>query len=244
MIGSPRAVRARYGAAQWGGIVSITVGTVCLTCKKSAPNVGDFGQLGEPSLVVSKQIHNGRKPGEFGPSFEYFYEALRGIGIFPYDLHRFREFLAAHEGHFLFTYAETEFERPEFLPEEVVEWERAQAEDGYPSLEEDDVFEEEQERRVAAGEFVMAGYEMMCTRCGVQHSTSSPELLRAARPLDVSPEAAAIFVERWGVYPDEGWNHRLMGIADPYEPFMEELIDFVRTHGTHGLRASLQTSAT
>jgi hypothetical protein len=220
--------------------VSITVGTVCVTCRKWAPSVGDFGYLGEPSLIVSDQIDTGY--GEVMPSFEYFYEALRGVGILPYDLHRFWEFLVAHEGHFLFMSAG--HERLDQLPPEVAAYRRERAEKKDNSdLMDCRAFEAEREQRVDAGEFVSSIYEMMCTRCGDKHTASTPEVLRAASPLTVSPEAAAIFVERWGVYPDGGWNHRLMGIVDPYETFMEKLVDFVRTHGTHGLRASVLTPA-
>jgi hypothetical protein len=50
----------------------------------------------------------------------------------------------------------------------------------------------------------------------------------------------AIFVKRWGSTLEPGWNHRLMGIADPWNPLMEQLVEFVTAHIDHGLRVRLQ----
>lgn len=208
--------------------MSIQYGITCLDCKVDAPGIGDGGFLGDPGLA---------KPGESppsmkgpNPSFGYFYDAFVGVGIRTYELECLHAFLIAHDGHRLFLSADHDDPKDwpaevRELPDERYDWER----DGT-----------EREQRVTSGEFVNATYEISCPTCGRSLSSEAPELLRAMEPFTIDVEAAAIFVERWGSTPDTGWNHRLGGIADPWDPLMEQLVAFVTAHSHHGLRARLR----
>jgi hypothetical protein len=192
--------------------VSIQLGVDCIDCKALAPNVGDGGFLGAPVLQVRDKA---RGAGELMPSFGYFYEALAGIGIRPYDLVVLREFLVAHKGHRL------QISEGNDVPEKkIFAAVKAQS--------------EEKKRRTKSDEFREFVYEVHCQKCDESLASHAPELLQQAEPFSPSSENVSTFLKRWARDPDDGWNRGLMGIIDPYEPFMEELIDFMRSHRRHG----------
>jgi hypothetical protein len=212
--------------------MSIQTGVTCLDCRINAPNVGDGGFLGAPTLEVAEESAAGGLEREPLPTFEYFYEALAGLGIRPYDLDTFREFLVAHSGHRLFLSGDHDDQ--DDWPPELQEADEADDPDGMDAYEQR---EEARVRRVASGEFLEAHFHLQCSACEASLQSGEPELLRAQPDMAVPRDAAERFASRWGRYPDEGWNHRLMGIADPYEPLMEELVAFARHHAAHGMRA-------
>jgi hypothetical protein len=73
----------------------------------------------------------------------------------------------------------------------------------------------------------------------VNYSATAPDLLRVAEPADIGTEAVNLFLDRWGRRgaSDGWWNHRLVGLADPYEPFIAELPSFLSAHVGHRLQA-------
>ena len=201
--------------------MSIQLGVDCIDCKALAPNVGDGGFLGAPVLESRAKAQGG---GEPMPSFGYFYEALQGIGIRPYDLVALREFLVAHKGHRV----------------------RVSEGDGIPSKSIHAAVKaqrEEKERRTKSGEFRELVYEIASSKCDESLAAEQPELLQAAEALSPTADAVSTFVKAWSRDPDDGWNHRLMGIVDPYEPFMEELLEFLKTHRRHKLLVQLKKGA-
>lgn len=198
--------------------MSIQCGVTCIDCKAMAPGVGDGGYLGAPVLEPLAKAPGG---GEPMPSFGYFYEALSGIGIRPYDLVAHREFMEAHQGHRLHLSGGDD--------------DGVEVKDLHGTLKKQDA---EREKRTKSKEFRQASYSISCPKCE-QDVSSEPELLQMFDPFTPSPGAVSLFVKRWGRDPDDGWNHRLMGVADPYEPFMEELVEFLKEHRRHKLQVGL-----
>ncbi len=197
--------------------MSMQLGVDCVKCRAMAPNVGDGGYLGAPVLEARAKV-GGDEPM---PSFGYFYEALEGIGIRPYDLVVLREFLIAHKGHKL----------------QVSEGNDIPSKNVQAAVKAQSV---EKQRRAKSGEFRELVYEVSCKKCDESLEAPAPELLQKAEPLSPSADAVSTFLKRWRRDPDDGWNHGLMGIVDPYEPFMEELLDFLKTHQRHKLVVSLK----
>ena len=155
------------------------------------------------------------------PSFGYFYEALEGMGIRPYDLVALREFLMAHRGHSL------RISEGEGISGTAVRaMLKAQA--------------AEKKRRVASGEFQELVWEVACSRCSQVLKAPHPELMTPGESLSPTKEAVSAFLKRWGLAPDDGWNYALAGMTDPFEPFMEELLKFVKTHRRHKLLIELR----
>ena len=201
--------------------MSIQLGVDCVDCKAMAPNVGDGGFLGAPVLESRAKAQRG---DEQMPSFGYFYEALEGIGIRPYDLVALREFLVAHKGHRV----------------------RISEGDGIPSKNIHAAVKaqrEEKERRSKSGEFRELVYEIACKKCDESLAAQESELLQTAEAFSPTVDAVSTFVKRWGRDPDDGWNHGLMGIVDPYEPLLEELLEFLKTHRRHKLLVQLKKGA-
>jgi hypothetical protein len=197
--------------------VGIQLGVDCIKCRAMAPNVGDGGYLGAPVLEPRAKV-GGDEPM---PSFGFFYEALEGIGIRPYDLVVLREFLIAHKGHKL----------------QISEGNDIPSEDVHATVKAQSA---EKKRRVKSGEFRELVYYISCKKCDESLNAPAPELLQKAEPFSPSADAVSTFLKRWGYDPDDGWNHGLMGLVDPYEPFMEELLEFLKSHRRHKLLVSLK----
>src|SRR5205823_218018 len=151
-----------------------------------------------------------------------------------HDIERAHEFLSEHAGHLVFI-SGGELDGDE-VPEEVLAFEDG-GEDHNLS-EEIDALDSERERRVASGEFVEGTFAVSCAPCKANLTAPQPELLKAHAARLIAATDARAFVAAWDRSPDDGWNHRLMGIVDPYEPFMSDLVAFVSQHGEHGLTGS------
>jgi hypothetical protein len=214
--------------------MSIQLGYACVTCKRLAPNVGDGGYLGAPTLDVAEETTVGILGGEGMPSFGLFYAGLAALGLLPHDIERAREFMAEHAGHRLFiTGGDVDGDD---VPDDLREFEEDEN-DNIP--EEMDALDAERERRVASGEFIEGHFAVSCAACRSELKSTDAELLKAREGKTVSQADARTFVAAWDRAPDDGWNHRLMGIADPYESFMPELVEFVRKHAAHGLASRI-----
>jgi HEAT repeat protein len=72
--------------------VGITYATVCMRCKVDAPEVGDFGYIGLPSLETK------RTPKHTQP-FGYLYAGLAALGLLTEEIEAFHAFLREHRGH-------------------------------------------------------------------------------------------------------------------------------------------------
>ena len=198
--------------------MSIALGVDCVDCRVLAPNVGDYGFLGAPVL---EPLETAEGPGAPMPSFGYFYEGLDCIGIRPYDLVVLREFLLAHQGHQV----------------RVGEGEGVDSKTVHAGLK---AQKAEKARRTKSGEFKTLVFEVSCEKCNARMAAPEAELLQAAEPFSPSGEAISTFLARWERPPDDGWNHGLMGIVDPFEPFMEDLLAFLNKHRRHKLLVQLK----
>jgi hypothetical protein len=191
--------------------VSIQLGVDCVDCRLMAPHLGG-GYLGEPSVETSRDDE-----AESALTFAYFYEALEGIGLRPFALVQVWEFLLAHKGH------------------------RMQVSDGEGMAGDTRTIDEmcdEEDRRIQSGEFGNCVYGVACKDCDATLRAPWAELMGRFRPFKPSPEAVATFIRRWDRNPDEGWNHNLGGIIDPYA-FLGEVLDFFKTHEGHHLQVRL-----
>lgn len=213
--------------------MSVPVGVTCLDCKELAPNVGDGGHLGAPELAAVAECD---VDGEQMPSFGYLYDPLVAFGLRRYDLEAFREFLIRHQGHRFRLSAEDDAPRAAEPPDDrmkhIERLHRQFKREG-----------DETRRRTASGEFRNAVYELRCVRCAVALASDEVELLRAFEPFKISREAVLMLAERWGRPPDDGWNYRLCGLVDPFEHFMQQLLEFLESHRDHDLEAGLKRAS-
>ena len=72
--------------------MGVTFVVVCEKCGVDAPEVGDFGYIGAPSLEL-----RGRRDGL--QSFGFIYEGLEAIGAVTQEIEAFKTFLDEHRGH-------------------------------------------------------------------------------------------------------------------------------------------------
>jgi hypothetical protein len=75
--------------------MSMDVTTVCVTCGVGAPDLGDGGYIGRPSL----EEHSWNPEEDVAASFGYIHMGLAAIGMVTWEVSRYREFLLAHQGH-------------------------------------------------------------------------------------------------------------------------------------------------
>ena len=215
--------------------MSIQCGVDCLDCKAPGPPVGDGGYLGAPILEALEDC----EAGDPMPSFGWFYEPISLLGMRRYDLEGMKEFLAKHNGHRLYLSGDHD---SEFPPELIAMQEEDLASDD--SASDVDELDRQQAERTASGEFTLGVYEVVCLNCSVHYSAGEPELLRSFEQLPIEAATLTLFLDRWGSRdPDDGWNHRLCGLVDPFEPFMEGLPAFMRSHQAHRLEARLTRQA-
>jgi hypothetical protein len=211
----------------------LTITVTCVRCDLDAPEVGHGGFLGTPSVATT--IKRGADPEEY--PFGYLYEPLQGIGLRPRDLEDMRAFLAAHDGH------------------PIVAWSDAQDEDSMPPKLVALLARRERARRSArrsrgAGVVCIAGqvdpdwavghYSIHCVACDAEHSCEAVETFRRFDRLVLPRDAVDMMLSRWGkLAPDDGWNHALRPVVDPYGEFIEGLLEFLKTHRRHKLEARL-----
>lgn len=217
--------------------MSLRSGVVCIDCRMWAPKVGDDGFLGGPTLEPLE------KWAEQIPSFGYLYGPLSALGIRPYDLEEFREWLDGHGSHRLHVI----WDLDDLDACDLDEIERAQLNAILAELADQDsarlaAATARRKTRMAAGEFKTAIYELTCSTCEESYPAARPELLRAFDPSEIKANVAKMSISRWADRaPDEGWwNSRLYGIADPYGTFLSALPQFLTTHLEHRLVARLR----
>lgn len=154
------------------------------------------------------------------------------LGIRPYELEKYREWLEVHRAHRLCLSSDdppeltTILESPERKRLIVAEM-RARRTD--------------QEACQAAGTFALSSYCVSCSRCGVSIESGEPELLRQIRDVSLDPSTIDLFLERWGpVLTNTAATWRLMSpVMDPDAEFIHSLARFLREHRGHELAAAL-----
>jgi hypothetical protein len=204
--------------------MGVSVNVDCLDCLKRAPSMGRGGLLGRPVLEVAPETEGAEWPW---PTFGFFYEPLAALGVQPYCLEAYRDFLGEHCGHRIHIST-----GDEDLPE-ISEINEAECGAGLAGLHAE---EARMAARIASGEFTEGFYELRCTECQVAHTATDSEVLRTFPPSPVSRVTVGMFMDRWATRDaGEGWSSGLRGIADPLGPFLRDLPDFLEAHRDHPL---------
>jgi len=75
--------------------MSVSFFTYCIDCSVNAPEIGDAGMMGAPSLeIVSDQ--------DSFYTFGWIYDGLKAINLLPYSIESYKSFLETHQGHKIF----------------------------------------------------------------------------------------------------------------------------------------------
>ena len=204
--------------------MSMTAGYACMTCRKHAPYIGDFGMLGAPDIRPLAAVSDVPFCSGATPSFGYFYEPLRGVGIRRHDLDEFAAWLTEHAGHDVTLQLNGENEALNAL------------EAKHPEMREDSMraFDEAQQRLQAlfdSGRIVQGTYGATCVQCQEESVTEEPDQLVPFDPFRPSAEALDLFTTRWAD-PENIFGHRLYGALDMHT-FLPEYVEFLRMHRGH-----------
>lgn len=78
-------------------LMGIASATYCEDCNEQAPEIGDQGMLGNPSLEAAREYHADWGVNSY--TFGWIYDALKGICLVPRDVEAYRQFLKKHTGH-------------------------------------------------------------------------------------------------------------------------------------------------
>ncbi|WP_435106828.1 hypothetical protein [Arhodomonas sp. AD133] len=77
--------------------MSVRCQTFCVDCNVEAPEIGDGGVFGTPSLAVTAIPDDDW--GGTAYTFGWLYDGLSALGLRPYDIEAYRAFLREHDGH-------------------------------------------------------------------------------------------------------------------------------------------------
>jgi hypothetical protein len=212
--------------------MSIVFSTVCLDCGVFAPEVGDFGYIGYPSLDTS------RGPDCKPPNFGYLYEAFAGIQLVTWHLDLLHGFFRSHAGHRLHTFADDE---PLFG-------------DGGPNAMQPDPGEvallsfglqEAAWTEAAAARYPLARFKVQCGSCAAEYLSSASDNLRRFDLVTLTLGYIRQFGERMKGQLDRFIFMKaspLDGISADFTD-LSSLLAFLTDHGAHGLTASMVLDA-
>jgi hypothetical protein len=209
--------------------MSMTAGYACLTCRTYAPNIGDFGLLGAPDIRPLAEVTGVPFCSGGTPSFGYFYEPLRGIGIQKQDLDEFAAWLTAHAGHDITVELNGENEalnalvakHPEMGEEASRIWNEAEA---------------RSKASFDAGRIVQGTYGATCLQCQQEIAAEETDIMAPFDPFQPTAAALDLFTTRWAE-PDSMFAHRLYGALEAYT-FLPDYINFLKTHRGHPIEVS------
>ncbi len=206
----------------------------CVKCGIDAPELGDGGYLGTPSVSPDPKSYRHRE-SDRDLTFGFFYEPLAAMGLCTDELEAMRLFLDTHRGHDVVLYGEAQDDAS--LPRglrSVLKRRAAREEAG-----EDDPAEGPA-AALPAGEFLVGRYGITCSECRAECEAGEPASLRRFEPHALDPAAVDLMLERWKRAPDGGWNAGLAPPIDPYGAFMRELLEFLGKHREHSQEVRLR----
>jgi hypothetical protein len=205
----------------------------------ACPSARRRGYFGTPTLSEDASSYRfltyDPLGGDVVPTFGYLYDPLRSLGLQTFEFERFRSFLAEHAGHAI--YLSSDHDDPTAQPPEYSRFADSSTYQASTDLER--VTEEEAEAALASGAFVLATYEIRCDACRQAHRSDIAELRTFNGDLSISRDIVDQFLEHTESFPDDGSNHRILSILDPYGPFMSDLGVFLAAHADHTLKARL-----
>jgi hypothetical protein len=228
--------------------MSVTFDLLCVRCGERAPEVGDFGYIGSPSLSSLPRFVPWR-PQRFG----YIYRGLSDVSLMPAEVAAFHAFLRKHRGHRLFATPGADDDDGEggFLSNMRIWVSMGLSVIRHPSVllrrglqgtlefflggSEDEP--SDPSALITEADFVMARYRMTCTTCGRSVVTENSDSLRQFERRNLLPKEVAAF-ERRVLSLDADDIYRATPLIDPgydLRPFQA----FVREHAKHKLEADL-----
>ena len=163
--------------------------TVCRDCDAEAPQLGDFGYLGYPSLEE-------RANGSAATTFGAIYRGLAAVHLVTEEIDDFRRFLERHAGHRVVTENQEglifgDDGQGGALPSSAV---RAGAADSDGDEDEEDESEgtdEDEDEPEAV--FIKSRYRASCRRCGESVATGDLYPLSPFMPAPLSAAAIRAF---------------------------------------------------
>lgn len=181
--------------------MSVRCQTVCVDCNAEAPEIGDGGVFGEPSLDV--RYTEDEEWGVRSYTFGWLYDGLKRLGIMPHDLEAYAAFLKAHEGHDVRLTTDHDDDEP------PVDWE---------SLE---------RFSWPADGFVTAYFEMEDLGEGSRLRVSTPDLLWPIEPRTLAPEVLDMVFQR--LFDDSEATEGIANASPLVQPYegLSEIEDFL-----------------
>ena len=225
--------------------MGVTFDLLCIRCGERAPEIGDFGYIGYPTLSSRGRLF--RSPQNFG----YIYEGLASVGLLPLEVEAFRVFLERHRRHRLVPLPGFEDEDDGSFFAQARMWlSIGTFVLSHPGLvfrrgiggaaelllgpEEEPV---DPSALVAETDFINAHYRMTGAQCDRSAITENADQLRRFEPRSITPAERARF-ERNVLSLDSDSIYRATPLVDPYgdlAPFRT----FLQQHSGHDVRADL-----
>jgi len=225
--------------------MGVTFDLLCLRCGERAPEIGDFGYIGYPTLSSRKRLF--QTPQNFG----YIYDGLAAVGLLPLEVEAFRVFLQRHRWHRLLPLPGFDEEDDGSLLAQARMWLSIGAFVlSHPTL----VFRRGLDGTmeillgpdedplnpfalVAESDFINAHYRMTCAECDRSVATENADQLRRFEPRSITLAERARF-ERNVLSLDSDSIYRATPLVDPYGD-LAPFHDFLEQHSGHVVRADL-----
>ena len=149
--------------------MSVGCSTYCIDCNEEAPEIGDGGMIGDPSIEDKLTYHEDEDWGDFTTyAFGWIYSGLRAISLIPFEVEAYRAFLLKHQGHRKYL----SIEGSDSDLEKELDW------DNIKKFKYD--FDPQ--------DFIMGGYEIVCKDNGESFITTDDELFKRFEPHRLSEE--------------------------------------------------------
>jgi hypothetical protein len=223
--------------------------TVCDDCDAEAPEMGDAGFLGYPSMDDAAGDCD-------AATFGSIHRALSGAHLVTSEVDAFREFLEKHKGHHVVTETEDgpafgegdeddeddedgEFEEDDIDGEDDMDDEEDEDEEDFGDDEEDLADEGEGEDAVR-GRYVVGRYRASCAQCGAAFSTNNEYELLPFERADLTAQHARDLRKNVIDVLDDSCYH-----AEPlWDDDLEGVVTFIEKHAEHGVMAEVVPAKT
>lgn len=182
--------------------MSVSCSTYCETCNQQAPEIGDQGMLGQPSLETEKQYNDDW--GVWSYDFGWIHEGLSALHLVPREVDAYRQFLEHHKGHKVVLVTDHDDHEPD------IDW------DNLTTFED------------VKGHFVNGVYELRAENGDVYRS--SHESFLSFEEVRLAPTAIDLAFER--LFDEKAcfeYFHHTSAVIDPYEE-LTKLEGFLREH--------------
>lgn len=221
--------------------MGVTCSFTCVECGEDAPELGDFGYIGYPSLDSGKGDRD-------IPNFGYIYAGLAAVGLVTDEVQAFQAFLVRHRGHQIDSSADGEplFGDDDELEDDdldEVEDEDDEGDDELDEGDEEDLGEDDEDpaddgedaTKRRGGPFLDARYVATCADCRTSFSTS-----QEYRFVPFDPRVLATTeIKRFLKQVVEAGPEAMYRAEPLYDGDLEGAGKFLRTHARHQVTAQL-----